>query len=305
MKLHFLGWNSDYDLAMINKLSNAYHVTNYSIKPLNPYVNSLNRVFGYPISKLLIKRQLKKFNYDVDDVIFVKDTNGLGYIESIQNLNFKKVLIIRNIVERNFIEKYSSIFDGVYTFDKKQGELFKIKYVEQICPENILINDISEVSLHKNCYFIGKDKHRISKIEKISKLLSYFDIRPEFFVVPDDSSVRPSEHYVNNSISYNENLRKVSKCDYILEITQENQTGLTLRVLESLQYKKKLISNNMDLTNEWFYDKSRIFIVEDFDNIDKDRFKEFIQIKYKDFNQHELERYNPINIFSSILRDLG
>lgn len=45
-------------------------------------------------------------------------------------------------------------------------------------------------------------------------------------------------------ISYQENLDNIRKSKCIVDVVQKGQIGLTLRPLESLFFKKKLLTNN-------------------------------------------------------------
>lgn len=48
----------------------------------------------------------------------------------------------------------------------------------------------------------------------------------------------------------------------LLEITQANQSGLTVRCLEALFFDKKLITNNTSVRKLPFYNPARFFVLE-------------------------------------------
>jgi hypothetical protein len=57
----------------------------------------------------------------------------------------------------------------------------------------------------------------------------------------------------------------------LLDITDEGQSGYTLRVFDALCNRRKLVTNNVHIVNEDFYDKRNIFVygmdsLEDFGN---------------------------------------
>lgn len=58
---------------------------------------------------------------------------------------------------------------------------------------------------------------------------------------------------------------KESKC--IVDIPQNGQKGITLRVLEALFFRKKLYTTNTSICEYDFYDKDNVFIA----NIDSDK----------------------------------
>lgn len=58
----------------------------------------------------------------------------------------------------------------------------------------------------------------------------------------------------------------------------DGTNGLTLRVLESLFFEKKLITNNINIINCEFYNKNNIFIINK-DNLDD--LNDFLKSEYK------------------------
>lgn len=66
-------------------------------------------------------------------------------------------------------------------------------------------------------------------------------------------------------ISYLENIRNVSRCSCVVDITA-GQAGISLRPLEALFFDKKLITNNKSIKEYSFYHPSNIFVLEE-DNL--------------------------------------
>lgn len=58
----------------------------------------------------------------------------------------------------------------------------------------------------------------------------------------------------------------------------DGTNGITLRVLESLFFEKKLITNNINIINCEFYNKNNIFIINK-DNLDD--LNDFLKSEYK------------------------
>jgi len=79
---------------------------------------------------------------------------------------------------------------------------------------------------------------------------------------------------------------KHSKC--VLDSPQDNQDGATIRVIESLAAKVKLITTNKDLVNYDFYNPKNIYIYDgefDFEN-------EFFKEPYCDVDEKIYEKYS-------------
>jgi hypothetical protein len=101
-------------------------------------------------------------------------------------------------------------------------------------------------------YFIGLDKGRRKRINEIQETLNKMDIHTHFIVFDDN---------VKERISFEENLNNISASNAILDLSQQNQSGLTVRVMESIFLEKKLITNNTLIREQAFFHPDNIFII--------------------------------------------
>lgn len=87
----------------------------------------------------------------------------------------------------------------------------------------------------------------------------------------------------------------------IVDIQHPRQTGLTLRCLESVGAKRKLITTNKEIIHYDFYNESNILVVDRNNPIIN---KAFVESDYIDIPKHIYEKYSisswVISIFSSI-----
>lgn len=63
---------------------------------------------------------------------------------------------------------------------------------------------------------------------------------------------------IEKQISYEENIRRTLNANIIVDITKENQSGWTLRILEAL-FSIKLITNNINVFGSEIYSESRFY----------------------------------------------
>ena len=77
---------------------------------------------------------------------------------------------------------------------------------------------------------------------------------------------------------YQEVKKYILRSKSILEINKDNQSGFTLRALESLFYQTKLITNNSGIVESDFYNKTNVFI------LDKDDIKELKSFVLSDYD---------------------
>lgn len=116
-------------------------------------------------------------------------------------------------------------------------------------------------------YFIGHDKGRKKKIEEIKKEIQRRKISGKFDVIGE----------FEKEIPYSEVQKRIGKSYAILEVTQEGQVGSTLRALEALFFRKKLITTNLNIVKEDFYNRNNIFI---YGKDDMEKLYDFIKTPY-------------------------
>ena len=72
------------------------------------------------------------------------------------------------------------------------------------------------------------------------------------------------------SLNSSEVLAYLNKCKTVIDIQHPKQIGLTMRTIEMLGLKKKLITTNTDIVNYDFYNKNNICVI-DRENIEIDK----------------------------------
>ena len=103
-------------------------------------------------------------------------------------------------------------------------------------------------------------------------------------------------------MDYYEIIKLVGESKAILDLNNGNQVGLTLRPLEALFFKKKLITNNINIINYDFYSPDNIFIlgVDDISNLTI-----FLNKKYKEIDKKIIEKYDFSNWLKRLIAKWG
>lgn len=172
------------------------------------------------------------------------------------------------------------------SFDKNDCEKFSMFYNTQYYFSSIKLKD--EPILY-DAICICKDKGRAESLRKLEKYLNELGLKTYFHICKDSTSTNNSEIKYKSPIPYEEILKKIAQSKIIIDYTQENQEGITLRPLEAIFFKKKLITNNKALEKEKFYDKENFTII-DVDNLEIDI--DFLQKPYKEINQNIVEYFD-------------
>ncbi len=175
----------------------------------------------------------------------------------------------------------------IWSFDIEDCKKYNLKYNPQFYFSVEL--EKKNTLIERDVYFIGYDKGRIKLLEILGEIFYQQKISFLFEVVRDrGKKYLKSElkYFIKKVKKYEEILLEIEKSKIILEINSGNQSGLTLRAMESLFYNKKLISNNESLKEYDFYDLNNIFI---FKNIEEEieELKIFLKMPYN----KEVEKY--------------
>lgn len=148
-----------------------------------------------------------------------------------------------------------------------------IKKVNMICKQNNLIFYTFKYLQSKFVYYIFKALKTEFRDTKI-----------------DDFSFK--------KMDVKEISRIVSKTKAILDIEHPNQTGLTMRTLEMIGMKKKIITTNKDIVNYDFYNPNNILVLSR-DNIQIP--KHFIDSEYEALDSLIYDKYSIESWINEIL----
>lgn len=171
-----------------------------------------------------------------------------------------------------------AFFDDIYTFDRIDSEnnsrykflpLFYTRLYEKAGAE---ANEKAEY----DCSYVGtahpqkyKDINDISEAvkRKLPKqfIYHYMPSRLKYvfhkFTAPEYKGAAFSE-FEHEKLPGEKMLRIFEQSDCILDAPQKDQTGLTIRTIECLGAKKKLITTNADIVNYDFYNKNNILVYD-------------------------------------------
>lgn len=134
-----------------------------------------------------------------------------------------------------------------YSFDEDDCRRYSLKKNIQYYYEQL---DTNETDIKYDVYFVGHDAGRKEKIDDIKQALSQQNITGRYDLVLDNAP----------NIPYDEVRRRVKSAKAILEVTRAGQSGSTLRALEALFLRKKLITTNENIVKEDFYNPNNIHI---------------------------------------------
>lgn len=200
------------------------------------------------------------------------DCKVIMYFWNIINNEYRKILEDKNI-------------DEFWTFDKSDSQKYNLNYNPQFYSKDITLKN-NEIIY--DITFLGRAKGRKDEITKLKECLSLQGITTNFCIIEKEKDL----------IEYYKYLENISKSKSILDYNQKGQVGLTLRVMESLFLRKKLITNNLNIINYDFYNPQNIFVL----GIDKmSKINEFLKSPYQEVDEKIVNYYD----FESWLKRFG
>ena len=185
-----------------------------------------------------------------------------------------------NTIPDNLCEKW--------TFDRKDSSKYALRYNTTFYFNSI---ELPKIQILQDLIFVGVNKGRKSALDSIQLEMEERGIKSQFYIVDD---LWQRRNYRGNfpPIKYDEYLKLVAKSKAILDYVQEGQNGLTLRPMESIFFKKKLITNDSTIKKEDFYNPKNIFVL-DADNLDT--LKDFLESPYIPIPEEIVTKYDADN----------
>lgn len=282
MRYFFLEWVNDFEKMMLDSLAKEYPVLQ---------INRIMRRFK-SVNKWLPGAQLKKMHKKIhcarrfsainkDDVIVCNGYSVFPFLDYVETMPCKKILILRDSVEaltnkrrklgqlgqnQDYIETVRSVFDIIFSFDPQDSKTYGLTYIPQFLPftwKQIQSISHSAHTIENRCFYVGGyQPERVSLINEITPLLNECHCDTDFYLMDKYNNHNYPSNCTNIKLSYHENIKKLNQSRFVLEINKPDQTGLTLRAVEALVFNKQLITNNQAIKAQEFYHPSRCFIYD-------------------------------------------
>jgi len=313
-----------YEIEIKNKLKELGTEVDYYDERMNPNnfekflirfaKNTLKKKISVYYEKIIEDSKLKKY----DCIFFLNpETVTKDLINKLRKNqpNAKFIIYMFDSLKnkKNVIE-FIDLFDVHYTFDKNDCFLYpKFKFRPLFYLDEYRENSTYNTNNKYDLAFVGtihSDRYEI--IKKIKKELASDNLNTFFFMYFPSKMIyvlrkifdktykkTKMKDFRFSPLGKKEVLNILSHSNVVLDIQHPNQTGLTMRTIEILGLKKKLITTNKDIENYDFYSEKNIYII-DRDNpiIDKKFFEEqYVDIEKKVYLNYSIESW-LIEIFN-------
>lgn len=304
----------NYEVEIKKKLEQLGAQVDFYDERMNP--SNLDKVI-IRLKKDLLKIRINKY---YSEIIEKSKKNNYDYILFISPETITKELLEKfresqknckfilymwdSIKNKKNVQEIIECFDSHFSFDKSDclvDSRFRFRPLFYLDEYSKLTQNKKD--LKNDILFIGtvhSDRYSIIKYIKNSALennlrgtfFMYFPSKVVYFIKKlFDKSYKNTD--INDfkfiPISKNEVLNMISSSKVIVDIQHPKQVGLTMRTIEMLGMKKKLITTNKDILNYDFYNSNNIKVI-DRDNPILD--SEFIKSDYLEIDKKIYEKYS-------------
>lgn len=246
--------------------------------------------FYFPFKTI---KQIKKIGKN-DSLIFVGDSVQTCYVLSRICKKNKKVCFFWNscVTIKNCEQSIARIRKSgfsIATFDSEDAQKHNLLFANQFY-RNVSGLKKENTKIENDFFFCGKNKGRKEILMKMQNVLSSTGICK--FIVPEKEDALQYQDYIDD----------VNKSRVLCDVNQKSQSGLTLRVLESLFFGKKLITNNVNVKNYDFYNPNNILIFSN--ETTKENVQSFLKKPYEEVDGKILSKYDVTNVFKKIIQEI-
>jgi len=263
-----------------------------SIEPVYRKMNLFNRglrkmtqiIHQYKDSNWYGEWGTRLVDFDVIFVFIYSNSEGVIKFISEKKIENQRVIAwywnpVYRVLSPDILKKYAC---ELWSFDSKDCIRYDMRFNTTFYFKDFVIKkDLKE---NTDVVFLGLNKGRLSFIEEIEKKLQKYELTTCFHIVNEGKRFRTRKNYV----PYEVYLDWINKSKCILDVLQEDQQGMTLRVMESLFLQKKLMTTCVEIEKEDFYHPDNIFIInkDSWENV-----HEFLSKPYHFISKEVVNRY--------------
>lgn len=200
-------------------------------------------------------------------ILFDTFTHYATYCNEIENYVGKDIRLILYLLNPAFFsEDYKKISTRweIWSFMKEDALKYNFKYGAtfynpQLLAQNSIEKD-SQTSTDCDLLFVGTDKGRKGFLLNLKSQLEKNKVVCDFKLVDNFRSLYSRKY--SREISYKNLCRLNKRTSAILDVVQDGQTGLTLRIMEGLLFDKKIVTTNAAIrTDKDFKDNPNIYVI--------------------------------------------
>ena len=237
-----------------------------------------------PMFKLMVSNDLKQKLACFELIVVFEYRMLIPILWSNKAANAQIILWQWNTPTPEVAKKINMLkpFCEIWTFDPKDAQKYGWNFNEQFyfVPTSSQGAVTPSTGTNICAFLIAFDKGRYNTAKVIRQQLLNCGVNCDFHMVKESTrnyDKNDEEWLTNQTMSYDELLKRIQQSDIIVELVRPGQTGLTVRALEAAFYNKKLITNNPEIKTSELYDPNNVLVITD--NFERE-LKEFLKLPY-------------------------
>ncbi len=233
----------------------------------------LNKRCELPFKFVWYRRCLDESLLDVnEEIVFVfyecfYMTYSKKYLRHLKKKfpNSKFCYVFLNPVSKEKHQKYSAIkefYDAGVAVFKQDAEKYGLLLHEYYCYLPPVVSENSQYE--SDVFFVGANKGRLPRVLDVYEKLTEAGLKCDFHITDvEPQDMKYSEDIVyNKRMTYEEALQRMLRTKCALEVIQDNDFYFSIRTIEALNFKKKLLTTNKSIVNYGLYNPEIIQVFE-------------------------------------------
>lgn len=313
-----------YSLSIVDILNDkGYEVDFYDERPsqlsfikvlIKTVKKKITSIYSLYIRYLILKNRKKDYDY-------VWIVRGEGLMPESFSLLKKKypkakfILYMWDVLNAVDVSEVIPLFDKVYSFCPKDSQQFdNIEFKPTFYLDKF--KDIPQEEFKYDVFFAGSIyANRYKILNELKNILLKQNFKPFFYyylpsrVILIKNALFTKERvrakysdFEYTPLSLSQSLDVLQYCKAVLDIRYGEQVSLSMRAFESLASKKKYITNNPEVMKYDFYNTDNVFVFNDFNDLDSESFRTFLNSSFVMPEMHIYEKYSLTNWVNSIIK---
>ena len=294
------------DFPIHNYLSKIEIEEVFVRKPLHLYLRFLRKLPGF---SLYISNTKERSMWELDCigyktvVLFDTYAHYSEYAHKIERTVSEDTRLILYLLNPAFFsDDYTKLSNRweIWTFAKVDSEKYGFRYGGTFYNPHLLklTGKENRESKQTDVLFVGTDKGRKIYVNELENILTNEGIKCDFRIVDNFKSLFYTGY--SREVSYLDLCKLICNSKVILDVVQEGQYGLTLRIMEAILFGKKVITTNKYLAKDTdFSSNENIYIL---DKYNLTELKSFILKPIVPYNENLKQKYSFYSWMERLLK---
>ena len=274
----------------------------------------LSRRFLAQKFKTYFINELQKPSFEKVDFVLAISPEGfsreivLEYRRYLPNTKFILYMWDSLKNKKNAIDSLS-LYDLKFSFDLEDKERYNLNFLPLFYIDDYKNQKVNLYPKYKFCFIGTAHSDRVELVNKIVKnynrdsKYTYLYIQSRWlFLYNKLTNVHFKDINFNdvnfNSLSKEKTVELINESEIIIDIHHPDQIGLTMRQIEMIGARKKVITTNQNVINYDFYNPVNILVIDRNNPVIPDK---FVLGKYLELDHKVYEKYSLSHWLNSIL----